>query len=249
MNQLHYTVTGIGDPVVFLHGFMEDASSWEQISRHFCTKTCITIDLHGHGRSFFNPNDKPSIALMAEQVSSLIDDLGIGHYQLVGHSLGGYVGCELLKTDSRLEQLIFLHSHPWPDSEEKKQDRNRVIELVKSKPSMFIREAFPKLFAFPEEHCDTIERYCRIAEKMDPLAIAWTSAAMRDRPSYVNILSEKSGQVSIIQGELDPLIPTDKLHAFANEHHIYWFEIARCGHMGQEENPEKVVELLKVILG
>lgn len=249
MSGLHYTVSGIGDPVVFLHGFMEDTTSWKHIARHFCTKTCITIDLHGHGRSYFDNDSTPSVALMAEQVRELINQLGIGHYQLVGHSLGGYVGCELLKTDSRLEQLVFLHSHPWPDSEEKKQDRNRVIELVKARPSFFIREAFPKLFAFPEEHKAAIERYCQAAEKMDPRAIAWASAAMRDRPSYVNILSEKSGQISIIQGDLDPLIPSDKLHAFAQEHNIYWFEIERCGHMGQEEQPEKVVELLKVILG
>ena len=245
---LHYTVTGVGDPVVFLHGFMEDTTIWEGLTAHFPNNTCIAIDLHGHGHSFFDKDAVPSISLMAEQVRTLLDTLSIGNYQLIGHSLGGYVGCELLKSDSELEQLVLFHSHPFPDNEEKKKDRDRVIELVKTRAKFFISEAIPNLFAFPEEHKEAIARYSRIAEQMEPAAIGWSAAAMRDRPSYVNILSEKPGQVSIVQGELDKVVPGKELHAFVEKHAIHWFGIERCGHMSQEEEPEKALEILKVIL-
>jgi 2-succinyl-6-hydroxy-2,4-cyclohexadiene-1-carboxylate synthase len=248
-NQLHYRISGDGDPVVFLHGFMEDLSIWNDITAVFPEKKCIAIDLHGHGKSFFDPELKPSLPLMAEQVRELLETLEIGHYHVVGHSLGGYVGCELLKSDPATEHLTLLHSHPWPDPDTKKKDRDRVIELVKTKSVQFIREAIPNLFAFPDEHPDEIATYSRIAWEMDPEAIGWSSAAMRDRLSYVDTLTEKASAVSIIQGQLDPLIPNIKLREFAEEHGIAFYEIPRCGHMGQEEAPERVKELLKVIIG
>jgi 2-succinyl-6-hydroxy-2,4-cyclohexadiene-1-carboxylate synthase len=246
---LHYRISGSGDPVIFLHGFMEDTSIWDNIVPEFGDKQCILIDLHGHGGSFFDAEQPPAIALMATQVKALLDHLGISHYQLVGHSLGGYVGLELLRTDPALEHLTLLHSHPWADPETKKRDRDRVIELVKTKAKQFIREAIPNLFAFPQQHPEAVEQYCRIAEKMDPAAIGWSSAAMRDRPDYTDAVKKHPKAVSIIQGQLDPLIPNIKLGAFAGEHGVGFYEIPRCGHMGQEEQPKEVVEILRVILG
>lgn len=249
MELLNYRIAGQGDAVVFLHGFMEDTTFWDDLITAFPGKQCILIDLHGHGNSFFDASPEPSMAVMAQQVQAVADHLDLTHYHVVGHSLGGYVGCELLKTDARVEHLTLLHSHPWPDSETKKKDRNRVIELVKTKAVQFIREAIPNLFAFPDEHREAIRHYCAIAEKMDPEAIRWTTAAMRDRESYTQLLSTKATAVSIIQGQLDPLIPNIQLHTFASEHGIAFYEIPRCGHMGQEEAPGTVKELLKVVIG
>ena len=246
---LHYRISGNGDPVVFLHGFMEDSSMWDEIIPHFPHKTCILIDLHGHGKSFFDPELPCKMSTMAQQVRFALDHLSISTYQLVGHSLGGYVGCELLKTDPLLEHLILFHSHPWPDSPAKKTDRDRVSKFVLTKSAFFIREAIPNLFAFPEEQSEAIKTYCAIAEKMNPEAIAWSTIAMRNRDSSEQLLMDRPKNVSIIQGQLDPLIPNIQLRAFAESHQIGFYEIARCGHMGQVEAPTESVELLTAILG
>lgn len=186
---------------------------------------------------------------MAQQVRSTLDQLSISSYQLVGHSLGGYVGCELLKTDSLLEHLTLFHSHPWPDSPAKKTDRDRVSQLVLTKSVFFIREAIPNLFAFPAEHPEAIKRYCNIAERMNPEAIAWSTIAMRNRNSSEQLLTDRAENVSIIQGQLDPLIPNLQLRAFAENHRIGFYEIARCGHMSQVEALTDSIALLTVILG
>lgn len=246
---LHCRIFGNGDPVVFLHGFMEDASMWDEIIPHFAHKTCILVDLHGHGKSFFDPELPREISTMAQQVRSTLDQLSISSYQLVGHSLGGYVGCELLKTDPLLEHLILFHSHPWPDSPAKKTDRDRVSHLVQTKSVFFIREAIPNLFAFPEEQPEAIKAYCAIAEQMNPEAIAWSTIAMRNRDSSEQLLIDRAENVSIIQGQLDPLIPNLQLRSFAEEHNIGFYEIARCGHMGQVEALAESLTLLSVILG
>ncbi|MBI3239098.1 MAG: alpha/beta hydrolase [Flavobacteriia bacterium] len=246
---LHYRISGNGDPVVFLHGFMEDSSMWDEIILHFQHKTCILIDLHGHGNSFFDPELPREISVMAQQVRSTLDHLSISTYQLVGHSLGGYVGCELLKTDPLLEHLLLFHSHPWPDSPAKKIDRDRVSQLVLTKSVFLIREAIPNLFAFPAEHPEAIKTYCNIAEQMNPEAIAWSTIAMRNRGSSEQLLADRAENVSIIQGQLDPLIPNLQLRSFAEKHRIGFYEITRCGHMGQVEAPTESVELLTAILG
>ncbi len=186
---------------------------------------------------------------MAQQVRSTLDHLSISNYQLVGHSLGGYVGCELLKTDPLLEHLTLFHSHPWPDSPAKKTDRDRVSKLVLTKAVFFIREAIPNLFAFPEEQSEAIKTYCAIAEQMNPEAIAWSTIAMRNRNSSEQLLIDRAENVSIIQGQLDPLIPNLQLHTFAAKHNIGFYEIARCGHMGQVEAPADSIALLSMILG
>src|SRR3989338_7611853 len=208
-DMLHHRISGNGDPVVFLHGFMEDNSMWEQFLPHFQHKTCILIDLHGHGKSFFNPELPREINVMAQQVRTTLDKLSISSYQLVGHSLGGYVGCELLKTD-----------------------RDRVSKLVLTKSVFFIREAIPNLFAFPTKQQGAIKTYCDIAERMHPEAIAWSTIAMRNRGSSEQILKDRPENVSIIQGQLDPLIPNLQLRTFAENHRIGFYEIPRCGHMG-----------------
>ncbi len=246
---LNYRISGNGDPVVFLHGFMEDLSMWETFLPDLQHKTCISIDLHGHGESFFNESLPCEISTMAQQVKDTLNELAIPNYQLVGHSLGGYVGLELLKTDSRVEHLVLFHSHPWPDSPAKKADRDRVSKFVLTKSVVFIREAIPNLFAFPGEHSGAIRQYCAIAEKMDPKAIAWSTTAMRNRGSSEQLLTDRPENVSIIQGQLDPLIPNLQLREFAEKNGVGFYEIPRCGHMGQVEAPAESIELLSMILG
>lgn len=246
---LNYKSTGTGDTVVFLHGFMEDLSMWDGIIPSFENRTCIAVDLHGHGNSFFEPTLTPSLEVMAEQVRATLDAIGVASYILVGHSLGGYVACELLKTDPNIEHTVLLHSHPWPDSEVKKQDRDRVIEVVKTRSQQFIREAIPNLFAHPEKFSEAIEFYCQLAERMPPAAIGWSSAAMRDRPSSVDILRKKATDVTIIQGQKDNIIPNVALHELAVTLGVNWYELEDCGHMGHVEDTLRVIEILKVVIG
>lgn len=246
---LNHRVSGTGDPVVFLHGFMEDLTMWDTLLPTLKHKMIVAIDLHGHGASPFDTTLYPSVEEMGKQVMDVITTLGLGHYQLVGHSMGGYVGCYLLENDPRLEHLILFHSHPWADSPAKKTDRERVSELVKTKAAFFIREAIPNLFAHAEQHQAAIERYCAMADRMQPEAISWATLAMRNRPSSEGLLKQFPDRVSIIQGQLDPLIPNLELKRFAQEARVGFYEIPDCGHMGQEEQPDAVRELFLALLG
>jgi len=79
-------------PVVFLHAAAGSTAHWAaQLTHLRSQRRAVAIDLRGHGES-----DTPSagdyrIASMAEDVTAVVDGLGIDRYVLVGHSMGGAV--------------------------------------------------------------------------------------------------------------------------------------------------------------
>ena len=88
---LYYESHGTGRPLILLHGGLGSGEMFEPIllalSRHH---QVIVVDLQGHGRTA--DIDRPiDIRLMADDIASLIDHLGLEKPDLVGYSLGGGV--------------------------------------------------------------------------------------------------------------------------------------------------------------
>ena len=244
-NFLNYRISGNGDPVLFLHGFMEDCSMWDHILSELPVRA-IAIDLPGHGKSTI-PEQQASIQLMAEKVMEIVRLEGLESAQIIGHSLGGYVALELMKLNPTFEHATLFHSHPWEDSASKKEDRNRVIELGKEKSSYFIREAIPNLFC-DKSLLQTMNHYISIAQKMQPEAIAWAAKAMRDRNDNASFMVNNTSKFTIIQGEFDALIPRASTYEFCKTSNINYIEIPSCGHMAHEEQFTKTLNAFKTIL-
>ena len=90
-HQAIYRDLGSGPAVVFLHGLMGDHRHWlgamQKLSRNY---RCIAFDLLGFGGSS-QPQLEYNIALEVQFVREAIATLGLKHYALVGHSLGGWI--------------------------------------------------------------------------------------------------------------------------------------------------------------
>lgn len=88
---VHYEVFGRGRPVLFLHGWMGSWRYWfptiEKVARYFRT---YSFDFWGFGHSSGNGMQE-SIQNYSDQVVRFLDELGIYHVSLVGHSMGGMV--------------------------------------------------------------------------------------------------------------------------------------------------------------
>lgn len=244
---LNYRISGNGSPVVFLHGFMEDRTMWDEIIPHLPVRA-YCIDLPGHGLSPVDLNATPSILSMAKEVERIIVREDIKNALVIGHSLGGYVGLELMKLLPSLEHLILFHSHPWSDSEDKKRDRERVAQMVLTKAPVFIREAIPNLFSNPAMMQDTIEDYVHIAEKMDPRAIGWAALAMKNRFDLAYLMEKNPEKFTAISGHNDKLINVGLLDSFCKQHKISSIVFPTAAHMSHEENREGVIQLLQTIL-
>ena len=94
MTQLNYSVTGQGEPLVILHGLFGSSKNWQSHARGFAQNfQSIAVDLRNHGQSF--QTDMMSYELMAQDISQLLDHLGLNKCRLLGHSMGGKVAMTL----------------------------------------------------------------------------------------------------------------------------------------------------------
>lgn len=244
---LNFQVKGEGKPIVFLHGFLESLSMWSYLHLEKIPGKCILIDLPGHGQSdLMDPSEEPNLEFMVDEVLEVLSYLSVDSYNLVGHSMGGYIGLILKAKDKRCEKLVLVNSNFWSDSEQKKKDRIRIADLVFKAKQLFIHEAIPNLFGKPEYFELEIQELKKEAMKMLPESIAYASLAMRNRKDFSKEIQLHPYNYFFIHGKLDRLIETDYLKSKIDLD-TNFFLIENAGHMAHIEQPQKVVEILELI--
>ncbi len=243
---LSFQEKGKGKTIVLLHGFLESHKMWEplRLDTHF---RIIAIDLPGHGQSKHAPTieNMKQIALV---VLRTLEENDILEFDLIGHSLGGYVALELFESMKQKGKLILLNSNYWQDDEKKQADRLRVANLALKNKKLFIREAIPGLFSRPEKHQLAIETLIQEAFEIPAEHIASSAIAMRNRQDKLKIMLENSEKISILQGETDKLCPLERIEIDVAWSGIPITIIPNAGHMSHLENTKRVrTELLKIL--
>jgi len=247
---LHVKILGEGNPILFLHGFLEDHSIWDPIYPFFLEKNfqIILIDLPCHGLTRFE-GESCSMLQMASVLHELLLEKKIEEPIVFGHSMGGYVGLELLRL--RKINLTLVHSNFWEDSDEKKKDRNRVIEVVKTNKSLFLSESIPNLFA-PENRKKfetTINELVKKANEIPANEIIAATSGIRDRKPSYDLMEQNS--ISIIQGTSDPIIPIFMMESENKKlkRSLTIYTIENSGHMSFYEKPDALINhLLSAII-
>ena len=242
---ISYRVFGNGNPLVFLHGFLEDASMWDEFIQPLKnTNQLILIDLPCHGKTRF-VGEICSMTFMAKCVQHILKYESIKSPTILGHSMGGYVGLELAKiTDIR---LILIHSNFWTDSNTQKGDRDKLIELVKEKKGFFIKVAIPNLFHENNkmECSKTITNLIDKANQIPAEEICSATLGLKTRHANYGLLKEQD--ITIIQGEFDPIMTlnqmTIEIESIQSEQKIHL--IKDCGHMSIWEKPKELLDIIQ----
>ena len=88
--QIYYKDWGMGQPVVFSHGWPLNSDSWEAQMMFLADKgyRCIAHDRRGHGRSS-QPWSGNTMDTYADDLSELVEKLDLKKAVLVGFSAGG----------------------------------------------------------------------------------------------------------------------------------------------------------------
>ncbi|UCD97911.1 MAG: alpha/beta hydrolase [Chloroflexota bacterium] len=108
---VHYEVYGRGRPVILLHGWLESWGLWQE-TMDFLGESYRTyaIDFWGFGES-----DKKRESFSIPDFVALVDDfmeqLGIRHAPLVGHSMGGTVSLSVaINHPQRVSKVVVIGS-------------------------------------------------------------------------------------------------------------------------------------------
>ncbi|SEH31876.1 alpha/beta fold hydrolase [Chryseobacterium culicis] len=110
--KVYYEVYGKGKPIVLLHGaFMTIDMNWgELIPELSKNRKVIALELQGHGHSPFSER-KLSHAVLASDVTKVMDYLKIDKADVAGYSFGGEVAYQLaIQSPERLDQLVIISS-------------------------------------------------------------------------------------------------------------------------------------------
>lgn len=245
--KIAYSIEGSGAPLVLLHGFCEDSSIWDDFIQDINNSLIIRIDLPGFGKSEFLPN--ASIEQMADGVKAVLDQENIERCVMIGHSMGGYVAIAFAeKYEDRLLGLGMFHSHPFEDSEEKKQNRRKSIDFIsRYGHALYVKQLIPSLFAnlFATSNEFLINRLIHNAMQFTSAAITQALEAMINRTDRSGVMTKLHIPILFIIGKQDETVPYDislrqtHLPAVADIHIL-----PRVAHMGMFRAKDETVKIV-----
>lgn len=114
-----YYEEGTGEPVVFLHGIPTNSYLFSKVIDPLVEdRRVILPDMVGYGNSQQTDNFDRSIRVQEVMIRGLVDDLGLGSIDFVGHDLGGGVGLRFASHyPDEVDHLVLSNSvayDSWP---------------------------------------------------------------------------------------------------------------------------------------
>ena len=101
-----------GPPVLALHGWLDNATSFEPLAAHLPGIDLVMLDLPGHGRSaHLGPGADYSFMVNVHAVLDVADALGWERFALLGHSMGAGIGSMLAAAlPQRVTRLVAIEA-------------------------------------------------------------------------------------------------------------------------------------------
>jgi len=230
--KLHVEDLGTNAPaLVFLHYWGGSSRTWRHVIQALTPAfRCIAIDQRGWGQS-----DKPpgayTLDALADDAQGLIDSLDLGHYILVGHSMGGKVA-QLLASrhPAGLAGLVLVAPSPPSPMNMPLEVRQSMVKAYDSRES--ILATIQQVLAASPLQPDDLETVVQDSLQGAPAAkAAWPLAASQEDISAqaalihvpTLVISGEKDRVdppAVLQQELMTRIPHATLHILPGIGHL-----------------------------
>ncbi|MED3561623.1 2-succinyl-6-hydroxy-2,4-cyclohexadiene-1-carboxylate synthase [Bacillus xiapuensis] len=124
--QYHVEICGTGFPLLLLHGFTGDSSTWTP----FCSvwgghSKLIIPDIIGHGKTEISQDlNRYKMESAARDLNLLFDRLGINQVDVLGYSMGGRLALSFaILYPEKVRKLILESASPGLETEEERKNR------------------------------------------------------------------------------------------------------------------------------
>lgn len=275
-----YDLTGRRDlsssVLVFVHGWLLSRAYWqpliEQLSPCF---QCLSYDLRGFGESHVrsdravvptaDPTDSAFSPLaFAQDLSALLDSLGIDRAWLVGHSLGGAIALSTAEIcPDRVAGVTCLNAGGGIYIEHEFHRFRQVGRyMVKARRPWF--RWLPLLdWMFWKAGTDrplaSMWRRQRFrdflgAESQAALGALLQSTTQEEVHRLPQVVQKLRQPVYFMGGDKDPIMETRYVRHLASYHALFqnngenWLEIPDCGHLAMLEQTDWVAEKLRELV-
>ena len=250
---------GVGEPVVFLHGFPASGHLWNDVIPLMpAGHRLVVVDLLGYGRSD-PPNGRPlTLRAHADRIVALLDALGIDRACVVGHDLGGGVAQSLaLDAASRVSRLALVDSVAfagWPTRDVRvarallRLARNFAPEWLLA----ILRADLERGYEDPVRAAHSIERFVRPFAGIDGRAAFMQhlqALDSRETRALAPRLHAITAPTAVIWGAHDPFLPVKLGRKLAGAIPGATFDvIPGARHFTPEDAPRPVADGIAALL-
>lgn len=256
----HFIEFGAGLPVIFLHPTPLDHFYWFPLIERLADIRAIALDLRGHGASelgdhlpvggFVRVPDAPmlTMAQIASDTVTLLDQLGVREAVFVGCSIGGYVMFELWRRiPERMRGVAFICSKAQPDAEPNFIKRAEHIAKVRAgkREVFFDAMAVASTGATARARSTAIVSELRARMTLTADAVVAVQAGLAARPDSVPTIATITVPVFGVAGGEDVAVSPAEMEALCSapggcELHL----LPDAGHFAAYEQPDTVASLL-----
>lgn len=213
-NQLAYEVHGSGETVVLIHAFPLSKKMWAEQVRLLAKKyQVVTVDLPGFGQS--PPQSRPSIALWAQAVALVLDELKIaGPVFIGGLSMGGYVVFEFFRQfPTRVRALGLFSTRAKPDTEDQKKKRGELAREIREAGLGALANSMPAKLVGKSTETSAPRLLAELKSAIEAGSSQGTAdalLAMAERADSSDLLEKICVPALIVAGAEDKVIPVSE---------------------------------------
>lgn len=248
--EIFYEVMGKGPDVVLLHPFPANRGVWAPVAETLSSRYRVILpDLRGHGDST-SGEGPATMAKLADDLRSVLDDASVGRAVFAGVSIGGYVLFEFWRrARERFAGLVLSDTRAGADTDEARAARLKSADDVERLgPDQFLDAQPGRLLGRTTlaSRPDLTARVRQMMSKMTVKGIAAAQRGMAMRPDSTPELATISVPTLLIFGEEDELTTVAEAQSLQRQIGKSRLNvIARAGHFAVFERHEEAAALLR----